>query len=305
MDHLQTNAHMIQGSHAWHAWRSNRIGSSDAPIVMGVSPWMTPYQLWQQKTKRKTFDHSSYVTDKGTEIEPLARAIYCMEYDVEMPPMVFDCELEGLSFMSASMDGFNLELRKGLEIKCPGKQVFEMAQRGQIPDHYIWQLEHQMIVAEATEIDFFVVQGERRGVGWAVTDQALVTYKSDPAKRKLLIEKEKEFWKMVTQDVPPALTDKDVLERTEPEALMLFVEMKAILEKIKAADDLRLSYDLEKERLKNLLITQMKHTKEEAYGVRITQNRSKRIDEALMKASGLDVEPFKKETISYQVRLVK
>ena len=39
-----------QGSKEWLALRNNKIGASDAPIIMGESSWTTPFQLWQIKT---------------------------------------------------------------------------------------------------------------------------------------------------------------------------------------------------------------------------------------------------------------
>ena len=41
---------MEQKSEEWLDWRKKGIGSSDAPIIMGVSPWKTPFELWEEKT---------------------------------------------------------------------------------------------------------------------------------------------------------------------------------------------------------------------------------------------------------------
>ncbi len=41
---------LIQNTPEWHAFRRKRIGASDAPVIMGISPWKTPYQLWIEKT---------------------------------------------------------------------------------------------------------------------------------------------------------------------------------------------------------------------------------------------------------------
>jgi len=41
-----------QNSTDWHDWRRGGLGSSDAPVVMGNSPWMTPRKLWSIKTHR-------------------------------------------------------------------------------------------------------------------------------------------------------------------------------------------------------------------------------------------------------------
>ncbi len=40
---------LIQHSNEWLELRKNKIGASDAPIIMKVSPWKTPYRLWEEK----------------------------------------------------------------------------------------------------------------------------------------------------------------------------------------------------------------------------------------------------------------
>jgi predicted phage-related endonuclease len=41
-----------QNSTDWRDWRRGGLGSSDAPVVMGNSPWMMPRKLWEIKTHR-------------------------------------------------------------------------------------------------------------------------------------------------------------------------------------------------------------------------------------------------------------
>ena len=40
---------LVQQSEEWLEFRRSRIGASDAPIIMGVSPWKTHYKLWVEK----------------------------------------------------------------------------------------------------------------------------------------------------------------------------------------------------------------------------------------------------------------
>ena len=43
---------LVQGSPEWHEHRRNHRNASETPAVLGVSPWTTPFQLWQIKTGR-------------------------------------------------------------------------------------------------------------------------------------------------------------------------------------------------------------------------------------------------------------
>ena len=57
---------MDQNSPEWHEWRRKGIGSSDAPAVMKVSPWMTPYMLWEIKRGVAQEEPKSlFILDKG------------------------------------------------------------------------------------------------------------------------------------------------------------------------------------------------------------------------------------------------
>jgi predicted phage-related endonuclease len=44
-----TIVRLVQGSAEWHAHRRTHRNASETPVVLGQSPWLTPYQLWQQK----------------------------------------------------------------------------------------------------------------------------------------------------------------------------------------------------------------------------------------------------------------
>ena len=46
---MSTIVKLVQGSAEWHEHRRNHRNASETPAVLGVSPWMTPYQLWQIK----------------------------------------------------------------------------------------------------------------------------------------------------------------------------------------------------------------------------------------------------------------
>ena len=39
---------LVQGSPEWHSYRKNKLGASYAGIILGISPYMTPFQLWEQ-----------------------------------------------------------------------------------------------------------------------------------------------------------------------------------------------------------------------------------------------------------------
>ena len=59
--------------------------------------------------------------------------------------------------MRASLDGFNSYSNKGVEFKVPGKVDLEKAKQGECPEKYFAQIQWQMIVSGAIQIDYAVL----------------------------------------------------------------------------------------------------------------------------------------------------
>ena len=54
-------------------FRKTKIGSSDAPIIMGESPWKTPQQLWEEKMGLKESSYENAAIQRGKQLEAQAR----------------------------------------------------------------------------------------------------------------------------------------------------------------------------------------------------------------------------------------
>ena len=106
---------LVQGSPEWHAHRSQSRNASETPVVLGMSPYMTPYQLWEVRTGRKTVEVTLPMRH-GKELEPAARRAYEALTGLVMEPLVL---AEG--DYSASLDGITLDGALILEVKCPVK----------------------------------------------------------------------------------------------------------------------------------------------------------------------------------------
>ena len=61
-----------QGTPAWLEWRSQGIGASDAPTIMGENPWKRAADLLDEKCgKLKSNSNAAMV--RGSALEPEAR----------------------------------------------------------------------------------------------------------------------------------------------------------------------------------------------------------------------------------------
>ena len=123
-----TIVRLVQGSPEWHDHRRRHRNASETPAVLGVSPWVTPYQLWLQRTGRAE-PHVTPAMLRGTQLEPAAREAYeALTGNAMQPSVLADREY------SASLDGITLDGGLILEIKCPVKgrdsELWKPAQGG-------------------------------------------------------------------------------------------------------------------------------------------------------------------------------
>lgn len=247
---------LTQQTTAWLEWRRGKIGASDAPIILGVSPWKTRYQLWLEKSGKTPLESgTNYQQQRGIDLEPKARAFYELYNDCDMPPTLV--EHSQYPFLAASMDGYNHDLRRGLEIKCPGKADHDTALAGKIPDKYWPQVQHQLLVTGAEQIDYVSFDGERG---------TIVEVKPDREYMAMLLNEEMKFWALVQQGIAPELSEQDFKEITDP----------ALIEKFQRWRDCKLRHmqiDEMLERYKSEILEHVDHPRIRCAGVQVVKNK--------------------------------
>lgn len=274
---------MQQNSDSWTQWRKKGIGSSDAPVIMGTSPWKTPLQLWEEKLGLTKGFQGNFATQRGHELEPKARAAFELEMGHDFPPIL--AEHMNFPFIRASLDGFCKELDAILEIKCPGKDDHDLAKSGKVPEKYWPQIQHQLLVTGASKCYYYSYDGES-GVKVEVLPDTQYCEK--------LLKAEIEFWDLVENKIQPKLSDKDVTV-IEDRELGLVAELYAKTDaEIKA---------LEKklEGLKAALVEKCDHPKTKIGKLIITRTvRAGSVDYSKVpQLEGVDLDKYRKEPTSY------
>lgn len=180
---------MDQGTKEWLEFRHKRIGSSDAPVIMGASPWKTIDQLLVEKSKKAPpKSKTSEAMERGHLLEPVARAYYELHSAIDfVPTVLLDKELD---FLMGSFDGHNEYLKIDLEIKCPNREDHRIAVNGSVPEKYFWQCQHLLMVSRSERLDYFSFDGTRGVVVHVYPDIEAI---------KHLREQEILFWKRLTQ----------------------------------------------------------------------------------------------------------
>lgn len=180
-----------QGSDEWLRFRRSHICASDAPVIMGMSPWKSPLELYEEKIFSFEQESNLYM-QRGKDLECVALEEFENMTGIQMFPMV--AKNDSIDWLAASFDGVTLNKDAILEIKCPGKKDHETAMKGKIPPKYIAQLQHQIYVSDLSFTYYFSFDGQK-GV--------ILEVKKDDLFIEKMIEKEKEFWNCLKTLKPP------------------------------------------------------------------------------------------------------
>lgn len=212
------NVDYVKNIKQWHQLRGKGIGGSDAGIVMNVSQYRTPYELWEEKsgkTKREFITNEAI--EKGNALEPvmfeLFKILYGNRYEV-INTKDISLSSKEFPFMRANLDGALIEKstgRKGiLEIKTTTIQnggMFKKWVDDEMPLTYFFQCLHYMYV---TGFDFVVLYAIL-DIPWANKQETRIVemYKEDlEADIEYLIKTELWFWDKVKTKTPPPFLEK-------------------------------------------------------------------------------------------------
>ena len=181
----------------WREARKHSIGASDAAAVMGISPWKTEAQLWDEKANGKTLDFNNADTVRGHRSE-----IHILElYGIETGRKIFSGERIMLmskrnSFMSCTLDGIDFTDEDNpivIEVKSVKFSHGEWSDE-KIPDYYFTQLLHQLAVTGWNEAILLV--RFTRNEGWESASESLYHVKREDVQDQIdkLARKESKFW---------------------------------------------------------------------------------------------------------------
>lgn len=151
----------------WLEERKTGIGASDASAVVGMNPYKSNTELWEEKTglrEAEDIGHKPYVK-YGIEAEAPLRKLFALDYPQYIVRYKsFDVRRnKQYPFIFATLDGALTERdtkRKGvLEVKTT--EILKSMQyekwKDKIPDNYYIQVLHQLL---ATDFSFAVLKAQ-------------------------------------------------------------------------------------------------------------------------------------------------
>jgi len=152
---------MIQNTQEWKAYRKDRIGASDANIIMGVSEYMTPLELWKVKTGKVDVDTDdpNFIQAKGHKLEEKIRAMHEVETGYDFPAIV--CLSDVYPFLMCSLDGYCDVLQEVLECKYVGQEDFASVKNGMALPQYMPQVMTQLLLTGAKKLRLYVATDDK------------------------------------------------------------------------------------------------------------------------------------------------
>lgn len=192
----------LQGSADWLLWREGGIGGSDAPAIMGASPYQTRQGLLIQKvTKkakfgRKTNTGKTSAMMRGINKEPEVRQDYIDRTGNVIKPAC--CISDEYPWMRASLDGLTNDLALIVEIKCPKYEDHFAALAGTVPSHYWPQVQHQLACTGCSRLHY-VSWSDNKRLDLPTQALAIVKVKPDKTYIDYLIAEESAFVQEMTR----------------------------------------------------------------------------------------------------------
>lgn len=174
------------------------IGGSDMPIILGLSSYKTPYQLYLEKIADNLEpDEQSEQQYWGHQLEGLIRDEFAKRNNVQVsvPETIIHPDY---SFLRGNVDGFITSLNAVLEVKCSNQfMASEWGEDGSdvIPMPYLVQVAHYCAVSNADCAYIAVLIGGN--------DYREYKYTRDKALEEYIINAAKTFWKCVQTQTPP------------------------------------------------------------------------------------------------------
>ncbi len=272
-------AHLIQGTDEWLHYRTSRITATDACVIMGVSKWKTKLELYNEKINENTNVFMNDRMKRGTDLEPMARELFCIQNGIEVSPRVITKE-----WAMASLDGMSECGNYIVEIKCPGEKDHAIALSGKVPDHYYPQIQHQLYVTGLDWAFYYSFDG---------TDGVTLVVQRDDDYIEKMVAEELKFYECLESRIVPEPSDSDYVNRNDDLWNVYASQWISVLERMK-------DLEREQENIRNELIFLTAEHNTKGCGISVQKvERKGNVDYSkIPELSGVDLDKYRKESTS-------
>ena len=183
----------------WLQVRRSGIGGSDAAAALGLSPWKSALELWQEKVSGQNQPHQeNEAMIWGRLMEPIITREYVRRTGLTVTPMRSMLQAATWPWMLADLDGLIEDPQRGtgvFEVKTASAYKQEEWGEDRCPDSYLLQINHYMAVTGLSYAVICVLIGGNK-LQWMTVDR-------DDELIASLVELEHRFWNHVLTQSPP------------------------------------------------------------------------------------------------------
>lgn len=189
----------------WLDMRKKSVGGSEIAAALGLSRWRSPFDVWAEKTGHVTRkDEPTDAMRFGTLLEPVIRKEFARRNGLEVCECPYILAQKDYPFMTCNLDGY-VKLPDGscavLEIKTANTFASDDWANMGAPIEYVMQVQYYLAITQMRFAYLAVLIGS--------SDYRQVIIERDDEVIAVIIEKLKDFWKMVETNTPPTVRGMD------------------------------------------------------------------------------------------------
>ena len=178
----------LQLSHKeWLQYRKMGIGGSDAGAICGLNPYVSPMQVFLDKTSEVKETEDKEAMRQGRDLEQYVAERFMEASGLKVRKANYIFMHDENPFLLANVDRMVVGENAGLECKTVSAYNADKWKEGKIPEHYQIQCHHYMLVTGATH---WYIAAVILGIGFVYykiqRDEEIIRY---------LAEIESKFWK--------------------------------------------------------------------------------------------------------------
>ena len=206
----------LQLSHEeWLQYRKMGIGGSDAGAICGLNPYVSPMQVFLDKTSAVQETEDKEAMRQGRDLEQYVAERFMEATGLKVRKANYIFKHDEYSFILANVDRLVVGENAGLECKTVSAYNADKWKEGKIPEHYQIQCHHYMLVTGATH---WYIAAVILGIGFVYykiqRDEEIIRYLADI---------ESKFWKdhVLKNEIPAPDGSKaceEVLKKYFPKA---------------------------------------------------------------------------------------
>lgn len=190
----------------WLKERQKGVGGSDVGAILGVNKWKTPFQVYLEKTEEITeINDQSEAAYWGDQFEEVVAKEFEKRTGKKVRRDRRHFQHVNYPFMIANIDRRVVGENAILECKTANQFLTKEWGNEDVPDSYLLQVQHYLAVTGAEKGYIAVLIGGQKFIWKEIErDEELI---------EMMIEKEKDFWNLVQNKIPPALDGSSAAEK--------------------------------------------------------------------------------------------